>query len=104
MLSILLFCTIPSPARLLRAYHLSSLSFAQVLLQTENQVQNRLLQAQHIRTPGIFQVDDDMLIAPEDIQLAFHIWKGDMDRMVGFQGRRHYYDGKSTFVIYLAAS
>eukprot|EP01095_Lingulamoeba_sp_RSL-Kostka_P006559 TRINITY_DN2064_c0_g4_i1.p1 TRINITY_DN2064_c0_g4~~TRINITY_DN2064_c0_g4_i1.p1 ORF type:complete len:281 (+),score=76.67 TRINITY_DN2064_c0_g4_i1:303-1145(+) len=63
------------------------------LKMSENQVSNRLMQAPHIRTNAIFQVDDDIIINPKDIRLAFNIWKGDQDRMVGFQARTHLYSG-----------
>ena len=72
----------------------------------ENQIQNRLLQWEHIRTPGVFQIDDDLLIDPEDVRLAFYIWKGDPDRLVGFSARNHYKtsSGKYAVLVYFTYS
>lgn len=60
-----------------------------VLPQTENQVENRLLISRYVDTSAIFQVDDDILIHPEDIRLGFKVWRGAQDRLVGYQARIH---------------
>ena len=53
----------------------------------ENQIQNRLLQWPHVRTAAIFQVDDDILIEPENVVLGFHVWQGFSDRLIGYSAR-----------------
>eukprot|EP00005_Dracoamoeba_jomungandri_P000446 CAMPEP_0174250482 /NCGR_PEP_ID=MMETSP0439-20130205/643_1 /TAXON_ID=0 /ORGANISM="Stereomyxa ramosa, Strain Chinc5" /LENGTH=202 /DNA_ID=CAMNT_0015330569 /DNA_START=315 /DNA_END=920 /DNA_ORIENTATION=+ len=65
-----------------------------VLQQKDSQVQNRIRNTpEYIRTEAIFQVDDDIYFNTEDVRLAFRIWQGHKNSMVGFQPRNHYSKG-----------
>eukprot|EP01094_Clydonella_sp_ATCC50884_P012691 TRINITY_DN22996_c0_g1_i1.p1 TRINITY_DN22996_c0_g1~~TRINITY_DN22996_c0_g1_i1.p1 ORF type:complete len:278 (+),score=106.89 TRINITY_DN22996_c0_g1_i1:111-836(+) len=61
-----------------------------VLRQERNEVENRLLQAQHVRTPCVLQLDDDLFVPLADVRMAFRTWLGSPQQLVGFAPRIHY--------------
>lgn len=59
------------------------------LLQAENQMQNRLLIAEHLETEAAFHHDDDVVIDVDSIALAFKVWRRNRNAVVGYQPRVH---------------
>lgn len=58
-----------------------------------NSLNNRFLPYDAIETEAIFSMDDDSPLRPDEIVLAFRVWRESRDRIVGFPGRYHAWDG-----------
>jgi alpha-1,4-N-acetylglucosaminyltransferase EXTL3 len=59
-----------------------------------NSLNNRFLPYKEIETEAVLQLDDDVLMAPEEIEFGFRVWCENRERMVGFFGRSHIYNFK----------
>lgn len=58
-----------------------------------NSLNNRFLPFDAIETDAIFSMDDDSPLRPDEIVFAFRVWRESRDRIVGFPGRYHAWDG-----------
>ena len=60
------------------------------LAQAENQMQNRLLIAEHLETEAAFHHDDDVVLDVDSIALGFKVWRRNRNAVVGYQPRVHF--------------
>uniref|UniRef100_A0A914WDL6 glucuronosyl-galactosyl-proteoglycan 4-alpha-N-acetylglucosaminyltransferase n=1 Tax=Plectus sambesii TaxID=2011161 RepID=A0A914WDL6_9BILA len=58
-----------------------------------NSLNNRFLPFREIETDAILSIDDDVYLAQHDIIFAFRVWREQRDKIVGFPGRFHSWDG-----------
>ena len=54
-----------------------------------NSLNNRFLPYSLITTDAILSLDDDVQLRPDEIMLAFRVWRENRDRIVGFPARYH---------------
>jgi alpha-1,4-N-acetylglucosaminyltransferase EXTL3 len=59
-----------------------------------NSLNNKFLPYKEIETEAVLQLDDDVIIAPEEIEFGFRVWCENRERMVGFFGPSHIYNFK----------
>lgn len=59
----------------------------------ENSLNNRFLPYDVIETDAIFSMDDDSPLRQDEIVFGFRVWRESRDRIVGFPGRYHAWDG-----------
>lgn len=60
---------------------------------TRNSLNNRFLPFDEIETDAILSLDDDTPLRQDEIIFAFRVWRESRDRIVGFPGRFHAWDG-----------
>lgn len=68
------------------------------LKQKVNNVRNRIHLFPEIRTEAVLFLDDDRLIATQDIQFAFRVWKQFRNMIVGFVPRKHVMVSNGVFI------
>uniref|UniRef100_T1J3I4 glucuronosyl-galactosyl-proteoglycan 4-alpha-N-acetylglucosaminyltransferase n=1 Tax=Strigamia maritima TaxID=126957 RepID=T1J3I4_STRMM len=66
----------------------------QVVKAKKNSLNNRFLPYDIIETEAILSVDDDAHLRHDEIMFGFRVWREARDRIVGFPGRYHAWDGK----------
>lgn len=59
---------------------------------SRNSLNNRFIPYDKIETDAILTLDDDTPLRPDEIVLAFRVWRESRDRIVGFPGRYHAWD------------
>jgi len=66
----------------------------------QNSLNNRFLPYDAIETDAILSLDDDSPLRPDEIVFAFRVWRQSRDRIVGFPGRYHAWDGVQSSWMY----
>lgn len=62
----------------------------------KNSLNNRFLPYDSIETDAILSIDDDSPLRSDEIIFAFRVWRQSRDRIVGFPGRYHAWDGSQS--------
>jgi len=70
---------------------LASLSTLPVIFDVheKNSINNRFLPLENVRTEGIFNVDDDILVDCSSLYFGFQTWRTARDTLVGYNPRIH---------------
>lgn len=64
-----------------------------VVLKTDrNSLNNRFLPLEHVKTDAVLSLDDDTSLRPDEVMLAFRVWRENRARLVGFPARYHSLD------------
>ncbi|CAF0852273.1 unnamed protein product [Brachionus calyciflorus] len=71
-----------------------------ILKMEKNSLNNRFLPFDLIQTDAILNLDDDVLLRPDEIILAFRVWRENRERIVGFPARYHTFDLKNKSILY----
>lgn len=71
-----------------------------VVKPVKNSLNNRFVPYDSIETDAIFTMDDDSPLRPDEIVFAFRVWRQSRDRIVGFPGRYHAWDGEQKSWVY----
>jgi len=76
----------PDPPR-----HLSKLTKLPVIFDVheKNSINNRFVPLNGLRTQGVFNVDDDILVSCDSLQFGFETWRTSRDTLVGYNPRIH---------------
>ncbi|XP_041360950.1 exostosin-like 3 [Gigantopelta aegis] len=64
-----------------------------VVKTAKNSLNNRFLPYDAIETDSILSIDDDAHLRHDEIVFGFRVWREERDRIVGFPGRFHAWDG-----------
>eukprot|EP00249_Psilotum_nudum_P023003 c28721_g1_i1 orf=524-1510(-) len=60
----------------------------------EDNLNNRFMPLDGLKTDAIFSVDDDVVVPCDTLDFAFSVWSSASDSMVGFVPRMHWLDSK----------
>lgn len=71
-----------------------------VVRPAKNSLNNRFIPYDAIETDAVFTMDDDSPLRPDEIVFAFRVWRQSRDRIVGFPGRFHAWDGEQKSWVY----
>lgn len=66
----------------------------------KNSLNNRFIPFEDIETDAILSIDDDTPLRQDEIIFAFRVWRESRDRIVGFPGRYHAWDGAQNSWVY----
>lgn len=72
----------------------------QILKMSQNSLNNRFLPFDLIKTEAVLSLDDDVYLRPDEIVLAFRIWRENRERIVGFPARYHTFNTTSNQFMY----
>jgi hypothetical protein len=64
-----------------------------VLKAPRNSLNNRFVPFKEIETEAILSIDDDAHLRHDEIVFGFRVWREHRDRIVGFPGRFHAWEG-----------
>lgn len=65
-----------------------------------NSLNNRFLPYDKIKTDAVLSIDDDVVLRPDEVMLAFRVWRENRARVVGFPSRFHTLDMTTREYIY----